>query len=248
MSLEKIIIFGATSKIACSIAKIYAENNASLFLIGRNEEKLNIVATDLMARGANNVDILAWDLTDVTTHSQIHREIEKKFGTYTTVLVAYGSLSDQEKCQSDSNYALQEIAINFTSVVSLLTPIINLFESRNSGTIAIIGSPAGDRGRKSNYIYGCAKGGLDIFIQGVQHRLANTTVKVVFLKPGFVSTPMTSHLNQNGLLWSSAEKVGNLSYFSIFKGKSQSYVPGFWRLIMIIIKNLPQKILHKTNL
>jgi len=138
--------------------------------------------------------------------------------------------------------------INFLSVVSLLTPIANRFEENKRGTIAVISSVAGDRGRQSNYVYGAAKSGLDAFLQGLRNRRSKADVHVLTIKPGFVDTPMTAHIPERGPLWAQPEDVAKGIVSAIEKQKYVVYLPRFWSLIMLIIRSIPERIFKKLSL
>ena len=111
----------------------------------------------------------------------------------------------------------------------------------------MISSVAGDRGRASNYIYGTAKGAVSIFLQGLRNRLSSSNVNVLTIKPGFVDTPMTSHLPKN-FLYAKPELVGEQIYDAISKQKDIVYIPKFWRLIMFMIKHIPEFIFKKLSI
>jgi short-subunit dehydrogenase len=143
---------------------------------------------------------------------------------------------------------MHALDVNFLSVVSLLTPLANRFEANKHGTLAVISSVAGDRGRQSNYVYGAAKSGLDAFLQGLRNRLSKAGVHVVTVKPGFVATPMTAHLPQQGPLWAQPDDVAEGIVKAIDKQKDVVYLPGFWALIMLIIRLIPERIFKRLNL
>ena len=146
-------------------------------------------------------------------------------------------------------FLLHSIDVNYLSVVSFLTPLANRFAERKSGNIAVISSVAGDRGRQSNYVYGSAKSGLDAFLQGLRNRLCKANVHVLTIKPGFVATPMTAHIeNREGLLWAKPDQVAETIVKSIDKQRNVIYVPGFWALIMLIIRTIPEAIFKKLSL
>ncbi len=245
--MKKILVIGATSAIAREVAKIYAAQECRLCLVGRNEENLQIVADDLRVRGAEAVDVLALELTDSATHQELIEHAEHFLQGLDIVLVAYGSLPDQPACEENPEQALRELNINFVSVVVLLTQLANEMEKRGSGTLAVISSVAGDRGRQSNYIYGAAKGGLSIFLQGLRNRLAPKGVQVLTIKPGFVDTPMTTEFKK-GLLWVSAETVAQGIVRAIDKQRDIVYLPWFWWGIMLVIKSIPERIFKKMKL
>lgn len=245
--MNKILIIGATSSIAQEVAKIYAAQKSCFYLVGRDENKLRIVADDLDARGAQAVQVLAVELTDPATHADMINQAENFLQGIDCVLIAYGSLPDQHACEGDARQTLKELNINFISVVALLTQLANSMEERGSGTLAVISSVAGDRGRQSNYIYGAAKGGLSIFLQGLRNRLSAKGIQVVTIKPGFVDTPMTVDLKK-GLLWVSAETIAQGIVKAIDKNRDVVYLPWFWRGIMLVIKSIPERIFKKMKL
>mgnify|MGYP000704499895 CR=1 FL=1 len=133
------------------------------------------------------------------------------------------------------------------STISLLTHIANKFEEQGKGTISVISSVAGDRGRQSNYIYGTAKGALNIFMQGLRNRLHRAGVQVLTIKPGFVDTPMTADLSK-GILWVQPEKIADDIYQAIKKNKNEIYTPWFWRPVMMIIKSMPGFVFNRLKL
>jgi decaprenylphospho-beta-D-erythro-pentofuranosid-2-ulose 2-reductase len=245
--MQNVLIIGATSAIAQEVAKIYANSGAQLFLVGRNSEKLAQVAQDLMVRGATTTEIFACDLSDKSKHEEIVRSANKALGDIDITLIAHGTLPEQKECENNVEQTLQELEVNFLSVVSLLTLIANNYEKQAKGCIAVISSVAGDRGRQSNYIYGAAKGGLTVFLQGLRNRLSKVGVHVMTIKPGFVITPMTQDFKK-GILWAQPESVARVIVSTIQKRKNVIYVPWFWRWIMIIIRNIPENIFKRMSL
>lgn len=246
--MKTIVIFGACSAIAQATAKLLVKDKGAFVLIDRDGAKLKIVADDLKVRGASNVTIIPSDLTSIESHTALWQETKTKAGNLpNVVLIAYGTLGDQKKGEQDFAIAGKEILTNFTSTASLLTLIGNDFETAKAGTIAVISSVAGDRGRKSNYIYGSAKGALSIFLGGLRNRLAKSGVTVITIKPGFVDTPMTAHLKK-GLLWATPEKVAAGIVKAIERKTPIVYLPWFWRYIMLVIKLIPEKIFQNTSI
>lgn len=245
---SSVLILGATSAIAIAVAREYAGRSAVLCLVGRNHARLEEVAGDLRARGAEKVAVLEADLVDTSRHDGLLAEAYESIGEIPqVVLVAYGTLGDQKAGEASFEVARRELETNFLSTTSLLTRIANHFETRSSGVIAVIASVAGDRGRKSNYIYGAAKGGLAIFLQGLRNRLASAGVAVVTLKPGFVDTPMTASFKK-GALWASPEQVGARIVRAIDRKSDVVYCPWFWRFIMLIICSIPEQVFKKLSL
>ena len=244
---SNVLIIGASSAIAYETARIYAEKGSQLMLVARNLDKLEIIKKDLLTRGAITVGVTSWDLFDFEHHDEILHKSISTLGTIDIVLIAHGSLPNQTQTELDYKLTEQEIKINFLSIVSLLTILGKYFAERKQGTIAVISSVAGDRGRMSNYIYGSAKGALSIFLEGFRNRLFHRGVNIVTIKPGFVSTPMTDHIEKN-FLYVHPKVIASGIYNAITQGKSVSYLPWFWKYIMFIIKILPEFIFKRLKL
>ena len=245
--MQKVLIIGATSAIAQEVAKLYANSGSQLYLVARNTEKLEQVAQDLKVRGATAVATYSCDLTETTRHDEILRVADKTLDGIDITLIAHGTLPDQKDCESSIDTTLQEFQINLISVVSLLTLLANYFEKQGKGCIAVISSVAGDRGRQSNYVYGAAKGGLTIFLQGLRNRLSKAGVCVLTIKPGFVITPMTENFKK-GILWAQPQQVAKAIVSAIRRRKNVIYVPWFWRWIMLVIRNIPENVFKRMSL
>jgi len=245
--MNKVLIIGATSAQAQATARLFASDGASLFLAGRDPQKLGDVAADLEARGAASVDSIVIDLNDLSRHQELIKTADASLEGLEAVLIAHGTLGDQAAGQADFSVAEQELKTNLLSAVSLLTILANLLEARGKGCLAVISSVAGDRGRQSNYIYGTAKGGLSVFLSGLRNRLQRSGVRVLTIKPGFVDSPMTAEFDK-GLLWAKPEDVAKLIHKAMLKGNGEVYAPGFWRLIMFIIKAIPEWLFRRLSL
>jgi short-subunit dehydrogenase len=170
-----------------------------------------------------------------------------KLGRVDIVLIAYGTLPDQNACENSVNTTRDELTTNAISTISLLTLIATRLEGQGHGQIAVLTSVAGDRGRKSNYVYGSAKAMVSVFLQGLRNRLFSHGVKVLDIKPGFVDTPMTADFKK-GFLWSQPDKIAAIIVNAIDKGKSEIYAPFYWRYIMFIIRNIPESIFKRLSL
>jgi decaprenylphospho-beta-D-erythro-pentofuranosid-2-ulose 2-reductase len=251
MSNEKkrIVIVGATSAIAEHCARLWVKNAAvDLTLIGRDKTKMERVAADLRVRSPQSViSLLQADFIDPLA---IRHQVDVVFaeGSVHTVLIAHGSLPDQAVCQQDLKACQDTLFVNGISPVLFAEAFVAHMQKANHGTLAIIGSVAGDRGRKSNYVYGAAKGMVTRYAQGLQHRLAGTGVKVVLIKPGPTDTPMTTHLKQQGRRLASVEEVARQIVVETNQGKPVIYAPAKWALIMMIIRHLPRFVLNRLDI
>jgi short-subunit dehydrogenase len=245
--VQNIIIIGATSAMAKEVAKLYAIEKANLYLIARDTSKLNTIKQDLMVRGANTVHTAPFDANQFESHQTLIEQAFEALGGVDVLLVAHGSLPNQELCQTDSMKAIEELNTNGVSVISLLTHAATKMKQQKSGNITVITSVAGDRGRQSNYVYGAAKSMVSTFLQGLAQRLSKSGIHVLDIKPGFVDTPMTAEFDK-GALWAKPEKVAQIIKHRISKKSSFSYTPAFWFIIMTIIKFVPKTIFNKAKL
>ena len=245
--MKKILVIGASSAIAQSAARIWAQQGHEIFLVARNQERLDLIQADLKIRGASEVKAYCMDLNDFETHASLIDNVYNALGSIDYVLIAHGTLSNQQACEESVDLTMQEIKTNALSVIALLTHLANRFELQKSGVIGIISSVAGDRGRQSNYVYGSAKAMITSFASGLRQRLSKSGVAVITIKPGFVDTPMTSSFKK-GLLWATPDQVARLIVKDYDKKNGEIYVPGFWRLIMLIIKLIPEKLFLKLKL
>jgi decaprenylphospho-beta-D-erythro-pentofuranosid-2-ulose 2-reductase len=243
----KVLIIGATSAIASETAKQFAEEGSHLFLTGRSPEKLAAVAEDLQVRGAARVETAALDIGDIASHQPVIESAIAALGGLDVVLVAHGTLPNQERCQNDVGQTLEALHINFTATIALLTLLANELESQRYGCLAVITSVAGDRGRQTNYVYGAAKGGVQIFLQGLRARLFRSNVAVVTIKPGFVDTPMTAGVRKNPL-FANAGSVGRGIHRAIAGRKDVVYLPWFWRPVMTVLNGLPERLFKRLHL
>jgi short-subunit dehydrogenase len=234
----KVAIIGATSAIAQATAVCYAEAHAELFLIARDAAKLSAVAADLRVRGAARVEEIVADLADLPRHRLLVAAVGDDVDV---VLIAHGTLPDQLAIESDPAAQIDAFNLNATSVISLAAEFANVLEARGQGTLAVIGSVAGDRGRRSNYVYGAAKAAVHAYCDGLRGRLSAAGANVLLVKPGWVDTPMTKSMKKNPL-FASARSVGRGIYDAIEHRKAVVYLPWFWRWISLIVRMLPGRL------
>ncbi|MBM3547585.1 MAG: SDR family oxidoreductase [Alphaproteobacteria bacterium] len=246
--MRKVLIVGATSAIAQATARLLAAKGDHLFLAGRAAERLEMVRQDLAVRGAASVGVFTIDANDRARHEALLNAAEQAMGGLDTVLIAHGSLPDQRSCETSVEQTLAAIETNALSVITLATLIANRFEACRAGTIAVISSVAGDRGRKSNYVYGASKGMVSLFLQGLRNRLAAVGVQVLTIKPGFVDTPMTAAIPKGGPLWAKPDTIAADILAAIEKKRDVVYLPWFWWGIMLIIRLIPERIFKRLSL
>lgn len=244
---KKILVLGATSGIAEATCRIWAAEGASLFLVARNAEKLAAVAQDLRTRGAGYVDTAVADLDDTDGHAALLAHAVNSLTGMDVAYLTYGILGDQALGEQDFNTAAQIIHTNFMAPVSLLTWLANFCVQRHTGTLAVISSVAGDRGRKSNYLYGSSKAGLSAFLAGLRNRSDREGVTVLTIKPGPTRTAMTARMAKSEK-FADPDAVAKSIVAAIAAKKDVLYVPFIWEPIMFVIRHIPERIFKKLNL
>jgi decaprenylphospho-beta-D-erythro-pentofuranosid-2-ulose 2-reductase len=245
---KTVLVLGATSAIAIAYCRLRANEGSSFFLVGRQEERLATIAADLKARGARDAVPIVADLSDMDDCENRFAAFCQPLGQPDEVLLAYGMLGEQSVAGTSAEETRRIIDVNFTSQALWLQMAAKHLADDKERSIIVIGSVAGDRGRGSNYVYGSAKAGIAAFAQGLGHRLHGTKINVLLVKPGFVDTPMTSHLDRSSPLWATPDRVAADIDKAVRKRKAVVYTPWFWRIIMTVISLLPHSIFRRTKL
>lgn len=244
----KILIVGATSAIAHAAARAWASRGESLYLAARRENLLSASADDLRVRGAAKIGFERFDVLDHGSHAAMIERASTALGGLDCVLLAHGTLPDQAACEAEVELAMREIELNGNATVALAIAMAKRFEAQGSGTIAVITSVAGVRGRESNYVYGAAKAMVSTLLAGLRQKLHHKKgIAVVDIRPGFVDTPMTESFKK-GALWASPEKVGGDIVAAIDRRAMVVYTPWFWRWIMLIIRHIPEFVFVRIKL
>lgn len=247
---KNIIVLGAASAIGEATCRLFAAGGARLVLAGRDEARLGEIAADLRARGADCCIVRGLDLAATQAVRETFAQMLETLGGHVDcVLLFYGTLGDQRAAETDPAALEEMLRINFTSAAQWCMAAAETLERQDAGVLAAVGSVAGDRGRQSNYAYGAAKAGLSVLMQGIAHRLARGGARAVIIKPGFVDTPMTAHIDKGGPLWARPERIGAIIKDAVERDRGPVvYAPWFWRWIMCVIRALPSTILHRTRL
>ena len=247
--MKRFIIIGATSSIAEHCARLWiAEAPINLTLVGRDAFRTKSIADDLKVRSPSSaITVVSGNLVEPDSIQRLVDQILKD-GNADCALIAHGSLADQSACQQDLALTAEELSINGISPVLFAEAIASSMVRAGHGTLGVIGSVAGDRGRKSNYVYGAGKGMITRYVQGLQHRLAGTEVAVILIKPGPTRTPMTAHLGDSGPSLADVAKVAATIVSGMEKRRSIVYAPRRWWVIMMIIRHLPSFIFDRMDI
>jgi short-subunit dehydrogenase len=242
----RLLVLGANSDIAHALARLFARRErAELVLASRDMQRLEKKARDVSVRTGVRAEAVFFDACDFDSHEGFYGAIDPKPDG---VVLAFGEFADQAAAQKDFRLARRIIESNFTAAAAILSVIAADFEARGHGFIIGIGSVAGLRGRQSNYIYGAAKAGLNVFLAGLRHRLFRRGVQVMTVLPGFVRTKMTENLDLPQRLVVEPEAAAEAIYRGWKKKRPVVYAPGFWRWIMLIIRSLPEAVFNRTRL
>jgi decaprenylphospho-beta-D-erythro-pentofuranosid-2-ulose 2-reductase len=245
----KVIVLGATSAIAEATARLYAGEGAELLLVGRHAEHLAAIAADLQLRGAARVETAIRDLADSDDVAAAFASFVAALGGVDYVLVAYGMLGDQKIAEQEPATAEASLTVNFISAAAWMLAAASALQHQGWGSLVVLGSVAGDRGRRANFVYGAAKAGLATLVEGVAHRFARSGPRAVVVKPGPVITPMTEGFaNRKGLLWATPERVAAIVRRAADHGGPVVYAPWFWRWTMLIIRLLPAPIFNRLDI
>ena len=242
------LVLGATSGIAQAVARVYASEGARLALVARSREHLETVAADLSVRGAQVVLQRTADLCELERHRALVTEAEQALDGLDVVLIAHGVLPDQLACQEEPRRAVASWDVNFVSAARLMEVAAERMAAAGQGTLAVLSSVAGERGRADNYVYGAAKAALTAYASGLGHRLRGTGVIVVTVKPGPVDTPMVAGRALNPRLVADVDVVGRRIHRALERGERVVYVPGKWRWIMAVIRALPVRLFERLKL
>jgi len=240
------LIIGATSGIGRAVAHRLASERQPLVLAGRDMDELEVTATDLRIRYEVPVAVRPFEATDFGSHEEFFgRCLGAAPGGLGGVVLCHGFMADQKAAEADFSKVRAMAEVNFLSVASVLNVAADYFERRRRGVLCAVSSVAGERGRQSNYLYGCTKAALDVYLQGLRHRLFRSNVAVVNVKPGFVDTRMTWGLP--GLfLVAQPERIAQALCRALSRKPSVTYSPGFWRYVMLAVRGLPDPLFHRT--
>jgi short-subunit dehydrogenase len=245
---RRALVLGAKSAIAQAIVRRLAQEGYDFILAARRVAQLEPFAADLKLRQGRQADLVEFEALDFDALAALPGRLREQFGDFELVILVFGYLGDQQKTLTDTGEMQKVLHTNFTAAAIALSHLAAHLEQRQQpGGIIAVSSVAGDRGRQSNYFYGSAKGGLSLFLQGLRNRLSATPVHVLTVKPGFVDTPMTQGL-EGLFLVASPDKVADDIVRAYRKKSDVLYTPWFWRWIMCLIRNIPERLFKKMRL
>jgi len=243
----KAVVVGATRGMGRALARALAERGDALWLLGRDASELLASARDLEARGAAGaVGQAALDLARPEGFADALDAADRGLGGFDTLVVTGGLYDRQEHLAADPVRLERLLHVNFTGTVVLCQMAAERLAARGGGTICAFSSVAGDRARRSNYLYGASKAGLSAFLEGLGHAYAGRGVLVVCVKPGFVKTGMTAGLPVPPFA-GEPDAVARTVLRAIERGRPTVYAPPAWRLIMLVIRSLPRALMRRLT-
>jgi decaprenylphospho-beta-D-erythro-pentofuranosid-2-ulose 2-reductase len=239
-----VVVLGGGSDIGSSTARLLAARGSTIVLAARRPDELIDEAAALRGAGARAVEVVPFDALDTEAHPAFVRELFDRFGDLDLVLLAFGVLGDQEAAEKDAAAALEVARTNYLGAVSVLIPLAEALREQGHGTIAVLSSVAAERGRRSNFVYGSAKAGLDVFCQGLADRLHGEGVRVLVVRPGFVASKMTAHLDPAPLS-TTPDAVAKATLDGLDRGADVVWVPGPLRWVMTVLRHLPRSVFRR---
>jgi decaprenylphospho-beta-D-erythro-pentofuranosid-2-ulose 2-reductase len=243
--VQSVLVLGGTSDIALATArKLVARRAARVVLAARKPEACDAAAVELRAAGASEIHVVAFDGTDFASHESFVDSTFDRFGDFDLVLVAFGVLGDQEQAEHDPAAALEIVQTNFSGTVSVTVPLAARLRRQGHGTLVLLSSVAGERVRRSNFVYGASKAGIDGYYQGLAAALAASGVHVLIVRPGFVHTKMTKGM-KSAPLSVSADAVADAIVRGIAQGRDIVWVPPAMRYVMTVLRHVPTAVFRR---
>ena len=247
---QSALLLGGTSDIGLAVMRALAEGPLrTIVLAGRRRDALEAAAEELRCGrpGLTEVDVVLFDADDTSTHGQFMDDVFDHYADIDVVLMAHGVLGDQEEAEQNPAEAVRVLKTNFVGAASLGLHAARRLRRQGHGTLAVLSSVAGERARRANFVYGSSKAGLDAFFQGLGDSLVGTGIRVLIVRPGFVTTKMTTGMPKPPLS-TNAEEVAKVVVDAIASGKEQAWVPPALRYVMFGVRHLPRPLFRKLRM
>lgn len=248
-SVQTVLVLGGDSDIAyATLRQLVRRRTHTVILAGRNPERMRARADGLRRLGATSVEIVAFDAAgDADSHQRFVQDVFDRETDIDLVLVTFGKLGNQANDETDAPAALETIRVNYLGAVSALIPLVEQLKQQGHGSIVVLSTVAAERARRSNFIYGSSKAGLDWFAQGLQDMLQGTGIQVLIVRPGFAHSKMTSGMETPPLA-TTPNAVAAAILNGLARNREIVWVPGKLRWVMAVLRHLPRPIFRKLNL
>jgi decaprenylphospho-beta-D-erythro-pentofuranosid-2-ulose 2-reductase len=247
-NVQSVLVLGGGSDIALATVHRLVERRArTVVLAAHHPDRLGDAADALRAAGATTVEVVPFDADATDTHPALVDDLFDRFGDFDVVLVAFGVLGDQAQAEQDVAAALEIARVNYLGTVSVAVPVAHRLRAQGHGTIVALSSVAGERVRRSNFVYGSSKAGMDGFLQGLGDSLVGSGVKVLVVRPGFVRSKMTEGMDEAPLS-TTPDAVADAIVTGLARGSETVWVPGALRYVMMVLRHVPRPIFRKLPL
>ena len=244
---QSLLLLGGTSEIGLAAARnLVSRRTRTVLLAGRRLEALEKAADEVRAVGAERVEVLAFDADDTASHAAFADHALSRYGDIDVVLLAFGVLGDQRQAEDDPDRAVALLRTNLVGAASIGLHVARRLRRQGHGTLVVLSSVAAERARRSNFVYGSSKAGVDAFFQGLGDSLVGSGVTVLIVRPGFVRTKMTSGLEAPPLS-TTPERVGDVIARAIETGVEEAWVPPALRFVMIGVRHLPRPLFRRLK-
>jgi decaprenylphospho-beta-D-erythro-pentofuranosid-2-ulose 2-reductase len=244
-AVQSVLVLGAGSDIAhATLRALVARRARTILLAARDPESLQPLAEELRALGAERVETVAFDALDTDHHAALVDDLFARFGDIDLALLAFGVLGDQQQAERESDAAVDIARVNYLGPVSVGVPLAQRMRAQGHGTIVALSSVAGERARRSNFVYGSSKAGMDAFFQGLGDSLVGSGVKVMIVRPGFVHTKMTDGMDAAPLS-TTADAVAQAIVRGLERGSETVWVPSTLRYVMSVLRHVPRPVFRK---
>lgn len=243
-----VLVFGGGSEIGlATVRRLVAAGTKSVVLAARRPEALATTADDLRARGAEDVDLVGFDALDVASHASVIGDVFARGRDVDLALLTFGVLPDEAAAEKDASVAIEAARTNYLGAISVLLPLAERMRAQGHGTIVVLSSVAAERGRRSNFVYGSSKAGLDTFCQGLADRLHGSGVRLLVVRPGFVRSAMTRGLDAPPLA-STPDDVARAILSGLSRSAPVVWVPAELRWVMSGLRHLPRALFRRLEI
>lgn len=246
-SVQSVLVLGGTSEIGLATVRTLIGERVRTVVLGVRDPDGFDAADGLRTIGATTVDVVHFDADDTDSHERFVDDVFDRHGDIDLVLLAFGVLGDAEHNASDAHAAVSVVRTNFVGAVSVAVPLARRLRRQGHGTLVALSSVAGERVRKSNFVYGSSKAGLDGFCQGLADSLAGTGVHVMVVRPGFVRTKMTAGL-EPAPLSTTADAVAAAIVAGLRRNATTVWVPSTLRVVMLVLRLLPRPLFRRLDI
>ncbi|WP_208027904.1 decaprenylphospho-beta-D-erythro-pentofuranosid-2-ulose 2-reductase [Rhabdothermincola sediminis] len=240
-AVQSMLVLGGTSEIALATARRLVARGCRLVVLAVRDPDTAAGATSQLERLGASVDVVAFDALDTSSHQRVIGDVFDRHGDIDLVLLAFGVLGDQNTFDHDPTAAAAAVSVNYVGAVTASLAVAERFRDQGHGTLVVLSSVAAERARRTNFVYGSSKAGLDAFTQGLGDALAGTGARTMVVRPGFVHTRMTEGLPPQPFA-TSPEAVAEAIERGLARGDEIIWAPAILRWVFVVMRHLPRRL------